>query len=307
MSETFKNIITLGGHNKIKVEEEELRTVLRNLNEVNKIHGERKNELNEQINEVVELKIIAINKVKKIKKISSLISVKDRQIIEKELKDKDYSLEHIEHNITISESLIDLGKSSFKGVAISGLAAGSAWTTVASLGAASTGTAISSLSGVAATNATLAWFGGGSIASGGIGMAGGTVVIGGLVVVPALIIAGLIQYKISLNKVKDIKVRKNEALKCISDLEQNLNEFTFIEKRIIEYKISLNKSVEVFQHTYKKTYGKIYRLGSISIFFKKIRKKLFNIPFFNQREIKEISFLGKCTSDIMKIIDTKIL
>lgn len=40
---------------------------------------------------------------------------------------------------------------------------------------ASTGTAIASLSGVAATNATLAWFGGGSLAAGGMGMTGGTV------------------------------------------------------------------------------------------------------------------------------------
>lgn len=44
---------------------------------------------------------------------------------------------------------------------------------VAALAMASTGTAISSLSGVAATNATLAWLGGGSLAAGGGGMAAG--------------------------------------------------------------------------------------------------------------------------------------
>lgn len=56
--------------------------------------------------------------------------------------------------------------------------------------AASTGTAISTLSGVAATNATLAWFGGGSLAAGGLGMAGGTLVLGGLVAGPALLVGG---------------------------------------------------------------------------------------------------------------------
>ena len=45
---------------------------------------------------------------------------------------------------------------------------------------ASTGTSIASLSGAAATNATLAFFGGGSLAAGGLGMAGGTAVLGGL-------------------------------------------------------------------------------------------------------------------------------
>lgn len=43
---------------------------------------------------------------------------------------------------------------------------------------ASTGAAIGSLSGAAAQSATLAWFGGGSLASGGLGVAGGTFIFG---------------------------------------------------------------------------------------------------------------------------------
>lgn len=58
------------------------------------------------------------------------------------------------------------------------------------LATASTGTAITSLGGVAATNATLAWLGGGSLASGGFGMAGGMMVLGGIVAGPALAVFG---------------------------------------------------------------------------------------------------------------------
>lgn len=58
------------------------------------------------------------------------------------------------------------------------------------LATASTGTAISTLGGVAATNATLAWLGGGSLAAGGYGMAGGMMVLGGIVAGPALAIFG---------------------------------------------------------------------------------------------------------------------
>lgn len=58
------------------------------------------------------------------------------------------------------------------------------------LATASTGTAISSLSGAAATNATLAWLGGGSLAAGGYGVAGGMMVLGGIVAGPALAIFG---------------------------------------------------------------------------------------------------------------------
>jgi hypothetical protein len=55
------------------------------------------------------------------------------------------------------------------------------------IGTASTGTAIGSLSGVAATNATLAWLGGGSLSAGGLGMAGGAAVLGGVAALPALV------------------------------------------------------------------------------------------------------------------------
>ncbi len=75
--------------------------------------------------------------------------------------------------------------------ALGGAGAGSAalagsWSIVSLVGAASTGTAISTLSGVAATNATLAWFGGGALAAGGAGMAGGTAVLGGIALLPVV-------------------------------------------------------------------------------------------------------------------------
>lgn len=72
-----------------------------------------------------------------------------------------------------------------------GLAGLAAYGSVGLLGTASTGTAIGALSGVAATNATLAWLGGGSLAAGGLGMAGGTVVLGGIVAGPVLAVGGM--------------------------------------------------------------------------------------------------------------------
>ena len=81
--------------------------------------------------------------------------------------------------------------------AMSGITGGTltafgAYSAAASFATASTGTAIGTLSGAAASNATLAFFGGGSLASGGLGMAGGTVVLGGLVAGPALLVMGII-------------------------------------------------------------------------------------------------------------------
>ena len=63
---------------------------------------------------------------------------------------------------------------------------------VMALGAASTGTAISTLTGVAATNATLAALGGCSLAVGGGGMALGSIVLGGATLGVSLLIGGII-------------------------------------------------------------------------------------------------------------------
>lgn len=73
-----------------------------------------------------------------------------------------------------------------------GLAGLAAYGSVGLLASASTGTAIASLSGVAATNATLAWLGGGALSAGGFGMAGGTAVLGGIVAGPVLAVGGML-------------------------------------------------------------------------------------------------------------------
>ncbi|MGR7026355.1 hypothetical protein [Geodermatophilus sp. URMC 62] len=62
---------------------------------------------------------------------------------------------------------------------------------VTALGAASTGTAISSLSGAAAQSATMAWLGGGSLAAGGGGVALGTAALGVVTIGPTMLIGGL--------------------------------------------------------------------------------------------------------------------
>lgn len=70
-------------------------------------------------------------------------------------------------------------------------ASGATTAAVMALGTASTGTAISSLTGVAATNATLAALGGGSIAAGGGGMALGSMVLGASSLGVGLLVGGV--------------------------------------------------------------------------------------------------------------------
>jgi len=117
--------------------------------------------------------------------ILSKIDIKPEQIKE---------LESIEMNA--SNALGTLAASgSLAAAALTGVPSAVTWG-VGAFATASTGTAISSLSGAAATNATLAWLGGGSIAAGGGGMAAGATVLAGITYasmgVLALASAGLI-------------------------------------------------------------------------------------------------------------------
>lgn len=89
------------------------------------------------------------------------------------------------------------------GAAIGAITAFGAYGGAMAFGAASTGTAIATLSGAAATNATLAFLGGGALSIGGLGIAGGTAVLGGLVAGPALAVMGfVVGAKASANKDK---------------------------------------------------------------------------------------------------------
>lgn len=107
---------------------------------------------------------------------------------------------------------------------------------------ASTGTAIASLSGVAATNATLAWFGGGSLAAGGFGMAGGTAVLGGLVAGPILAVGGALYEAKSRENLAEAKKHYAEAKRAVAEMENATMLMNGIERLSNQY---YNAIVEV--------------------------------------------------------------
>ena len=98
------------------------------------------------------------------------------------------------------------------------------------LATASTGTAISTLSGVAATNATLAWLGGGSLAAGGYGMAGGMMVLGGIVAGPALAIFGHIVGNKGEEALNQARIHQEQAQTIAQEGEQTVSKLRAIEQ-----------------------------------------------------------------------------
>lgn len=106
------------------------------------------------------------------------------------------------------------------GVASGVLTAFGAYSAAGALATASTGTAIGSLSGVAATNATLAFFGGGSLAAGGFGVADGMAVLGGLVTAPMLAVASCVLDSKMNQMLEDAKSNRAMSKAFEEDMKQ---------------------------------------------------------------------------------------
>lgn len=98
-------------------------------------------------------------------------------------------------------------------------AAGATTSAVMALGTASTGTAIASLSGVAATNATLAALGGGAIAAGGGGIALGTTILGATTLGIGLLVGGVI-FSVTGGTLSD---KADEAYSQMKKAEDTIN------------------------------------------------------------------------------------
>ena len=109
---------------------------------------------------------------------------------------------------------------------------------VGSLATASTGTAISSLSGAAANSAILAWLGGGSIAAGGGGMAAGTVVMAGITAGATagvtILAAGILISTHYAKKLTEVSTHEKEVALAVASLEQAWLVMDGITRRVEE-------------------------------------------------------------------------
>lgn len=143
-----------------------------------------KNELKQAQNALERLKCAAINYDENKKCLDRTIQQIAKIFKEKDLRSKfdvvskDYA-DLLAANISVLTDNSS-GKSWLAGTAVGAAGAAGTFTLVGAFGTASTGVAISSLSGAAATTSTLAALGGGSLASGGLGMLGGVCALGGI-------------------------------------------------------------------------------------------------------------------------------
>ena len=159
----------------------------------------------------------------------------------------------------VSTGANELIKTGFKMASASALTYAGAIGFAHMFGAASTGTAISVLNGAAASNATLAWFGGGgSIIAGGSGMTAGAIVLGSIAIAPALII-GAVKFAAHAEKKLteahefrakiDVEIEKiNSMIEIVDSLEMHFNQFADVLDALAN---RLEKSVKHLYSVYK--------------------------------------------------------
>ena len=221
-------------------------------------------------NEIME-SISIIEKIKNIKQTETTISEFKFNFTPEEI--KEVKKTSVEASKIARNSLDGLGTS----VAMSSLTTG----LVANFGVASTGTAISSLSGAAAQRATLAALGGGAVKAGGAGMAGGQVMLGGISLVPTAII---MSHKYAQNSEKKL----TEATKYYSQIKEEVGK---IEGTISWLENSVNVRVDEIHNT-------LERLRSI--YSKDILCKLRDIDNIRSRN-GQIN-INECSNDEKKDI-----
>jgi hypothetical protein len=140
-------------------------------------------------------------------------------------------LKEIELSAYQAADLMKDGAGALSSGVLAGVGAGGLATT---FGVASTGTAIGSLTGVAATNATLAWLGGGSLAAGGMGVAGGTAVLGGVIAGPVLLAMGFAAAKKSEKALTEAFEQEAEIREAIEQVENGITVLSAITERAEE-------------------------------------------------------------------------
>lgn len=158
-----------------------------------------------------------------------------------------------------NESMADMKETALGAInvlsgGIAGVGAGAllgwgAYGGVMALGTASTGAAIGGLSGVAATNATLAWLGGGALAAGGGGMALGSAVLGGIVAGPALLLAGGLFGAKAKEKLNNAYSNLAEAYEISEELKTAGIQLNIIRKKANKFNKVLKKLVKQLDFT----------------------------------------------------------
>ncbi|WP_129351700.1 hypothetical protein [Solidesulfovibrio carbinolicus] len=174
------------------------------------------------------------------------IDFQDKMIAD-ELKEMAISSDDLREITRVALKMQEVVGGGIAALGAGGLAGLAAYGGVGTLATASTGTAIASLGGVAATNATLAWLGGGALSAGGLGVAGGTAVLGGIVAGPVLAIGGMMLAAKAEEAKHNAYANRDKARMAAQQMKTAEVATNGIQKRLAEIDQLLLKLDRIFQ------------------------------------------------------------
>ena len=211
-----------------------------------------------------------------------------------ELKHLNISKEELAEMQKMVDFSYNITSGAMQGSIAGGLTALGAYGGAMTFGAASTGAAISGLAGAAASNATLAFLGGGSLAAGGFGMAGGMAVLGGLVAGPALAILGFTMNSKAEENLENARSQRAEVEKYCAEVKMVVDSCNKITERTDMFTDLLKRLNILFgQVTYQlecviSQSGKDYR-------------------YYNNNEKNTVAMSMAVAKAVKTVIDTPIL
>jgi hypothetical protein len=303
-SDIVKNILSFGAHGRVQDALESFRKIESGLNSAHHEVEQQRLSTNASLNRLIETKLAAIERLKLLSNISKNLGVRERRLTEGTIGNIELGtpLRDIETTLNSAE----IAKNMAKGTSVGLSTALGTWALVGTLGSASTGTAIATLSGAAATNATLAWLGGGALAAGGGGMAAGAVVLGGIVLLPALAIMGIFSHVGASKKIAEIQEAGVKAIKAIAVYKQTLLSLNALQRRGDEVSGAVERSGDVYEREYHSAYSELFPWG----IFSKVRRAIRRIvgrPFFNEQDLHVIAPMLQMAAALAQLVDTKLL
>ncbi len=292
---TTANIVTLGGHSRVQDAIEEYNIEYQNYLRFRQLASKAVKQSNMTIEEIGRKAKFAISVINDsqtvLGKLTNSTNFKSSYGDRGELS----SITRVKHvNVNLDSAM-----SMAKGTASSAAFTMGSWALVSMIGTASTGTAIGSLSGVAAYNATLAWFGGGSLATGGAGMFGGGLVLGGLASAPMVIYSSWKAHSNAndinkeIEKIRPKLVKIEEEFKVISDKANQVKAYHDQFKKSLDQLLAVKESV----------YKSLFPLGRINNAIRWLRE-YFGGNYYNKKEVDLIYLLDSEINSFLKIFQT---
>lgn len=292
--DTTMNIITLGGHSRLIDAEKRYNKIYERYKKTHEKTVSLHCEIQQEVECLGKLTICSLELIDEVSQLFKDSYYRNTNSIFNKPAPVDFN-SHAPKSAAILENY-SANKSVAEGIAISSTFTAGSWVLVSLLGSASTGASIAGLSGVAATNATLAWFGGGALTAGGAGMAGGAMVLGGFIAVPLVVYSAWSSH----SKAEDVE----QKIASIKMEEKNLKEKTSELEAVMDIIANEKKRFELSLMTFKRKHSVLKKqlnpYGLINVIWREFRHS-FGRPYYTPKDHMTLLSLSTLLEEFSEI------